>query len=61
LPHTIQSLLRDELAAITVSGGFFGVAFNPGFRWLLYFGATCLVVVVVLTGVGRLRRATSPG
>ena len=43
------------LAAIAVSGGFFGVAFFPAFRWLLYFGALCLVVALVLTGVGLLR------
>jgi hypothetical protein len=48
--------IAAPLAAAAVSGGFFGAAFNPGFRWLLYFGATCLVVVVLLTGVGLLRR-----
>jgi|SRR5471032_1833691 hypothetical protein len=44
------------LAAITVSGGFFGLAFFPDFRWLIYFGGGCLTVVVLLTGVGLLRR-----
>ena len=43
------------LAAIAASGGFFGVAFFPAFRWLLYFGALCLIVAVLLTGVGLLR------
>lgn len=47
------------VAAVTVSGGFFGVAFLPGFRWLLYFGALSLVVSLVLTGVGLLRNLES--
>ena len=42
-------------AAAAISGGFFGVAFVPGFRWLMYFGAASLAVSVVLTGVGLLR------
>jgi hypothetical protein len=44
------------LAAVAISGGFFGLAYNPNFEWLLYFGAACLVVVVLLTGAGLLRR-----
>jgi hypothetical protein len=44
------------LAAVAISGGFFGLAYNSNFKWLLYFGAACLVVVVLLTGVGLLRR-----
>lgn len=47
--------ISAPLAAIAVSGGFFGVAFFPGFRWLLYFGGLCLFVALVLTGVGLLR------
>jgi protein-S-isoprenylcysteine O-methyltransferase Ste14 len=43
-------------ASVLVSGGFFGLAFSPGFRWLLYLGAACLAVAVVLTGVGLIRR-----
>jgi hypothetical protein len=48
--------IAAPLAAIALSGGFFGLAYNSGFRWLLYFGAACLVVVVLLTGIGLLRR-----
>jgi hypothetical protein len=48
--------IAAPLAAIALSGGFFGLAYNPGFRWLLYFGAACLIVVVLLTGIGLLRR-----
>jgi len=43
------------LAAVALSGGFFGLAFFAGFRWLLYFGAFSLLVALVLTGVGLLR------
>lgn len=57
LSITSQWLARATapLAAIAVSGGFFGVAFYPAFRWLLYFDALCLAVALVLTGVGLLR------
>lgn len=43
------------LAAILVSGGFFGIAFVPSFAALLWAGAACLVTSVVVTGVGLLR------
>ena len=43
------------LSAVVVSAGFFGLAFVPAFRWLLYLGALLLVVAVLLTGVGLLR------
>ena len=43
------------VAAVTLSGGFFGLAFAAGFRWLLYFGALSLLVALVLAGVGLLR------
>jgi hypothetical protein len=48
--------IAAPLAAVAVSGGFFGLAYNSNFTWLLYFGAACLVLVVLLTGVGLLRR-----
>lgn len=47
--------ISAPVAAVAVSGGFFGLAFFPAFRWLLYLGGLCLVVSVVLTGVGLLR------
>ena len=47
--------LSAPIAAIGISGGFFGVSFVSGFRWLLYFGGTCMLVAVILTGVGLLR------
>lgn len=48
--------IAAPLAGVAVSGGFFGLAFNPGFRWLLYAGATSLVLAVPLTAIGLLRR-----
>jgi hypothetical protein len=47
--------ISAPVAAVTVSGGFFGVAFFPGLRWLLYFGGVSVFVSLVLTGVGLLR------
>jgi hypothetical protein len=46
-------------AAVAVSAGFFGVAFSASFRWLVYFGAALLLIVLVLTGVGLLRNVRS--
>jgi hypothetical protein len=47
--------LSAPVAAVAVSGGFFGLAFIPAFRWLLYLGGLSPVVSVLLTGVGLLR------
>ena len=47
--------ISAPIAAITVSGGFFGVAFFPEFRWLLYFGGLTLFIALLLTGIGLLR------
>ncbi len=57
LPTYMKWLARISApaAAITVSGGFFGVAFYAEFRWLLYFGGLCLLVALLLTGIGLLR------
>jgi hypothetical protein len=44
------------VAAVAVAGGFFGLAFLPAFRWLLYFGAASLVVAVIASGIGLVRR-----
>jgi hypothetical protein len=43
------------LAAICVSGGFFGLAFFPGFRLLLYTGAALVSLVTLGTGIGLVR------
>jgi len=42
-------------AAILVSAGFFGIAFSPRLRVVLYSGALLVVFVTVATGVGLLR------
>lgn len=49
------------LAAIAISGGFFGLAFAPAFRALIYLGAVVLAFTVVTTGVGLLRRGSEAG
>ncbi len=43
------------LAAILVSGGFFGLAYSPAFRVLLYGGAAFAAYATLATGVGLLR------
>ena len=48
--------LAAPAGAVAVSGGFFGLAFFPGFRWLLYLGALSMFVAVVVVGVGLLRK-----
>jgi hypothetical protein len=55
--------LSAPTAAVLVSGGFFGLAFVPAFRWLLYAGGACLAASIVLTGVGlpRAVREQAPG
>lgn len=52
--------ISAPVAAVAISGGFFGLAFFPGFRWLLYVGGLCLFIAVVLTGAGLLRNLRSP-
>ena len=58
LPAGFKWLARISapLAAVGISGGFFGIAFLPAFRWLLYSGAALLAVAVILAGIGLLRR-----
>ncbi len=47
--------ISAPLAAVLVSGGFFGLAFFPAFRWMLYLGGLLLVLSLLLTGIGLLR------
>lgn len=42
-------------AAILVSGGFFGLAFLPSLRLLLYAGAALAALATIAAGVGLLR------
>jgi len=53
--------LAAPLAAVVVSGGFFGLAYSASFAWLLYFGGACLALAVLLTGIGLLRRPRFAG
>lgn len=48
--------IAAPVGAVAISGGFFGVAFVPAFRWLVYFGALGMAAAVLVTGVGLLRR-----
>jgi hypothetical protein len=52
------TVLPDDVivAAVALSGAFFGLAFFPSFRSLLYFGAACMATAV-LAGIGLLRRS----
>jgi hypothetical protein len=43
------------LAAVTLSAGFFGLAFSPSLRVLLYGGMGALLVALLITAVGLLR------
>ena len=59
LPALLVTILRiaAPLAAVCVSGGFFGVAFVPSLRALLYLGATLVSGVTLATGIGLIRQA----
>lgn len=48
--------ISAPVAAVAVSGGFFGLAYAGTFRWLLYAGALGLLAAVLLTAFGLLRR-----
>jgi hypothetical protein len=52
--------ISAPVAAVAISGGFFGIAFVSAFRWLLYFGGRSLLVALILTGVGLLRNLRTP-
>jgi hypothetical protein len=58
LPAGLKWLARigAPVAAVAIAGGFFGIAFAPALRWLLYFGVASLAAAVVLTGIGLVRR-----
>ena len=51
--------IAAPVAAVTVSGGFFGLAFADGFRWMLYTGGLLLVLAVLITAIGLLRNLGS--
>jgi hypothetical protein len=47
--------IAAPVGTLALSGGFFGLAFNGEFRFLLYFGALAMFCSLILTGVGLLR------
>jgi len=47
--------LGAPIASVVVPIGFFGLAFVPDFRWVMYIGIFCLAVSMLLTGIGLLR------
>lgn len=53
--------ISAPLAAVATSGGFFGLAFIPAFRWLVYVGVVSLAISLLLTGVGLLMNLGAPG
>jgi hypothetical protein len=48
------------VAAVALSGGFFGLAFSVSFRWLIYVGALAMLAALVITGIGLLRNIRDP-
>ena len=47
--------LGAPLASVVIPAGFFGLAFIPEFKWLIYVGAVCLATSMLLAGLGLLR------
>ncbi len=52
----LSARIAAPLAAILVSGGFFGLAHAPGLRVLLYLGALLVAFATLTIGVGLIRR-----
>jgi hypothetical protein len=57
---TWSARVAAPLAAICVSGGFFGVAYIPALRTVLYSGAALVCYATLTTGVGLLRSLRRP-
>lgn len=43
------------IASVVLPGGFFGLAFVPAFKWLMYVGIILIAVSMLLTGIGLLK------
>jgi len=54
LPRQVARL-GAPIASVVLPSGFFGLAFFSGFKWMIYTGAMCLAVSMLLTGVGLLK------
>jgi hypothetical protein len=61
LPSAMRWLARiaAPIAAVAISGGFFGLAFSSTFRWLIYLGAFAMIVALVITAFGLLRNLST--
>jgi hypothetical protein len=51
--------LGAPAASILLPAGFFGLAFIPGFSWLVYLGIICLAASMLITGIGLLKNLGS--
>ena len=62
LPTHLMWLARISapLGSVVISAGFFGLAFIPEFRWVLYFGGLAMFIALVITGIGLLRNLSAP-
>lgn len=54
----LAARIAAPLAAVLLSGGFFGLAHLPALGFLLYLGALLVIFTTVTTGVGLLRQPT---
>lgn len=59
-PLSWLARISAPVAALAISGGFFGLAFASSFKWLLYVGALSLVVSLLVTGIGLLKNLAIP-
>ena len=44
------------LAAVFLAAGFFGVSGSSSFRWLIYLGVASMLIALLLTALGLVRR-----
>ncbi|MBA1149384.1 hypothetical protein H0Z60_20255 [Ectothiorhodospiraceae bacterium WFHF3C12] len=49
--------LSAPASAVVISAGFFGLAFLPAFRWMVYLGGALLFIALGITGAGLLINA----
>ena len=63
LSKALQWVARSgaPIASILVPAGFFGLAFMPAFKSLIYLGIVFLAASMLLTGVGLLRNTSTIG
>jgi hypothetical protein len=52
---SVRMTWSARIAVILVSGGFFGVAYLPALRFILYAGAALVEYATLAVGIGLLR------